>query len=208
MNRGQMRGALVSRLGIPPTGDGLLTPEALNDCINLALTDLSDARQWPWLLTSASVSFTDGVAAFPTDPPVVHLRELTVNGRRAKKASSLAEFLDCLAAGAQRVWFYEGTNIKLAPVPSTAPSAAVLYYLQPEPALDQDGLSPQAPSQFHNVIVARASYHANVRKKQWESAAQDNGEYERGLKNMGDNTRMTTGPRAVRAVGSTSWAVW
>jgi len=207
VNRGELRTAVAARLAIAPTGDGLLTTTELDRCVNQALRDLSDVKQWPWLLTSAALVFVDGVAAFPTDPAVVHLRELTINDRRAKKASSLGEFLDSLTGAGRHVWFYEGTDIKLAPVPSTAPTSATLYYLQAEPELTEDGVSPLAPSQYHNVVVARAAYHAEVRRSKWESAAQHNGEYEAGLRRMG-SARLTTGPRAVRAVGSTSWAVW
>jgi hypothetical protein len=75
VNRRELREATVLKLGIPPTGDGLLTEAVLNECLNSALRDLSDADHWPWLLTSGSVTFTDGVAAMPTDPAVVEARE-------------------------------------------------------------------------------------------------------------------------------------
>jgi hypothetical protein len=132
MNRGELRAALIARLGIPPTGDGLLTPAALVECLDLALTDLSDAKQWPWLLTSASLTFTAGVAPFPTSPAVADVRELEIDGRRAKKAGSLPEFLDALGERNRCVWFVEGTNVKLAPVPTTAPTSATLYYSRAE----------------------------------------------------------------------------
>jgi hypothetical protein len=208
MNRGQFVTALTARLGINSTGDGLLNTAALQDCLALALNDLSDVQPWPWLLTTGSLTFTDGIAAFPTSPPVVHLHQLTINGRRARKASSLPEFLDCLSDGRRHVWFYQGTNVKLAPVPSTAPTSAVLYYLQPEPALANDAASPLAPTQYHNVILARAAYHAEIRRTRWEAAAQHLGEYEAGLARMKGSERMTTGPRQIRAVGDTNWASW
>ena len=208
MNRGEFKTALTARLGIPPTGDGLITSAALVECLDLALTDLSYAKQWPWLLTSASLTFTAGVAPFPTSPAVADVRELSIDGRRAKKAGSLPEFLDALGEGNRCVWFVEGTNVKLAPVPTIAPTTATLYYSRAEPALAADAQSPLVPPVHHNVVLARAAYHANVRRTRWETAAQDNGEYEAGLKRMGDAARSIGGQRSVRHVGVSRWAVW
>lgn len=208
MNRSQFRAALTKRLGIPPTGDGLLDDNALNECVQLALTDISEEQQWPWLLTSASLTFTAGVAPMPTSPQVAHIREVTVNGRRAKRATSLAEFLDVLADGNKCVWFDVGSNIQLAPVPATAPSTSSIYYTRNEPTLASDAATPLLPEQYHNVVVARAAYHANTRRSMYERSAQDLGEYRESIKKMADASPMRTGPRAVRSVGSTLWAVW
>jgi hypothetical protein len=131
-----------------------------------------------------------------------------VNGRRAKKASSLAELLDVKADGSQCVWFPVGSTVALAPVPATDPATCVLYYNQCEPALEADSQSPLCPVQYHNYVVARAAYHGETRRTRWEAAAQWNGEYEAGLKRMRDAKRATTGPRTMRAAGSSLWAVW
>lgn len=208
MNRKELREATSRRLGIPPTGDGLLTEPVLNECVNDALRDLSDVQIWPWLLTSASVTFTAGVAAQPTDPAVIQCQQLLIDGRRARKASSLAELLDSTVDGSRCVWFPVGTNVQLAPVPATAPTTSVLYYTQAEPPLDADSQSPLTPAQYHNYVIARAAYRAEVRRTRWEAAAQHNGEYEAGLKRMKDAARSTTGPRTIRPAGSVLWAVW
>lgn len=206
MNRGELRAALTSRLGIPPAGDGLLTETALNECLDLALRDLSDAGSWPWLLSSSSVTFTDGVAPFPTG--VEQPRELSIGGVRARKASSLPEFLDCLADLSRCVWFAIGTNVQIAPVPTTSPSSAVLYFQTAEPALVADGQSPLLPPGHHNVLLARATYHANMRRTKYDGADRANGEYEAGLRRMLDAQRATSGQRRIRAAGSTTWATW
>ena len=208
MNRSQLRAAVKSRLGLPSTGDALLDDTSLNSIIDNALTDLSNEYQWPWLLTSAALTFTNGVAPFPTSPAVSHLREVTIVGRRARHASSLAEFLDILADGSRCVWYEIGATINLAPIPATAPSAATLYYLQNEPALSADSSSPLAPAEYHTVVVARASYLANVRRNRMEDSQRDLGEYVEGVKKMRDAYPMRSGPRSVRPAGATYWAVW
>lgn len=206
MNRSELRAALTSRLGIPSTGDGLLTETALNECLDLALRDVSDAGSWPWLLSTSTVTFTDGVAPFPTG--VQEVRELTIAGVRARKASSLPEFLDRLADGALCVWFPVGTDVQIAPVPTTDPSTAVLYFQLTEPALEADAQSPLMPAKHHNVALARAAYHAYIRRQKYDAADRANGDYEAGLQRMRDAQRATTGQRRIRPAGSTTWATW
>ena len=208
MNRSQLRAAVKSRLGIPVTGDALLDDATLNDIIQNALTDLSNEYQWPWLLTSGTLTFTNGVAPFPTSPAPIHLRELVINGRRARKATGLGEFLDIAADGSRCVWFDIGQTINLGPVPATAPTSNTLYYLRNEPTLTADSSSPLAPDEYHTVIVARAAYLANVRRNRAEDSQRDLAEYMDGVKKMRDAYPMRTGPRSVRPAGATYWAVW
>lgn len=204
MNRGQLRSALISRLGIPPVGDGLLDQSELNNIIGYALRDLSSEHDWPWLLTSASLTFTSGVATSPST--LVKVRDLVVNGRRAKYVP-LTAFLDASAAGVECVWTDTGTSIRLTPAPSTAPTAT-LWYVQGEPALGVDTASPLVPDAHHQMVVARASYLANTRRNRMEEAQRDDNEYQMGLRKMRDASWSKTGPRTVRPAGVALWASW
>lgn len=208
MNRAEIRAAVKSRLGLPSTGDPYVDDTTLNDLIQQALTELSAEYQWPWLLTSAALTFTAGSAPFPTSTPPMHLRDVTIAGRRARHATSLAEYLDVLADGSRCVWFEIGTTINLAPVPATSPSSATLYYIQNEPSLTADSSIPLVKAQHHNVVVARAAYLINVRRGRMEEAQRDLGEYVEGVKKMRDSYPMRSGPRSVRPAGATYWAVW
>src|SRR4051812_6685939 len=119
------------RLRIPPAGDPLLDEPILNECIDQALRDISAVSDWPWLLTSASLTFNTTTGIAPAPAAMVKMRELTIAGTRAKNVD-LAEFLDIVATGDQWVWTIIGTNVQLTPIPSTVP-VAVLWYIKAEP---------------------------------------------------------------------------
>jgi hypothetical protein len=205
MNLGQLRTALTSRLAIAPTGDARLDSTALNAAINRALQDIVSDQDWPWLLTSSSLTLTSGVAAWPTD--AMKFRELVIGGDRARFVQ-LAEFLDTQADGSDFVWTQQGANVAITPTPTTA-TTGTLWYIRAEPDLSSDGTSPLLPSAHHQVLLARASYHANVRRRAERDVAADLAEFEAGIKRMRDALVMRTGPRQVKPAGSTRrWATW
>ena len=205
MNRGQLVTALSSRLGIPTAGDGLLTTASMQDMVQSAARDLASEADWPWLLTSGSLTFstTTGLATAPTG--MVKARELTIGGIRACYVA-LGEFLDAVHVDAY-VWTIRGTSVALSVIPATAPTA-VLWYISGETSFTADADSPLAPDVHHNVLLARASYHANTRRSRFEDAIRDDNEYQLGVRKMRDAQWVKTGPRSVRAAGSTRWATW
>lgn len=205
MNRGQLRAALTSRLGIPATGDGLLDPNTLNDLIGVALRDISVESDWPWLLTSATVTFTNDTAPAPAD--MVKARDLLINSRRAKYAP-LSEFLDAQGQRVTYVWTTIGTSIVLSPTPASTPTDPALYYIQSEPELSADTASPLLPDTYHQVLLARAAYHANTRRNRFEEAMRDDNEYQLSIRKMKDSAWARSGPRTIRAAGTANWATW
>lgn len=204
MNRGQLRAEVTQRLRIPANGDPLLDDTTLNDLIRIALIDISGVSDWPWLLTSASLTFTTGTAPMPAT--AVKLRELIVNSKRAEYVGD-AEFFDCQALLSRFVWTDLGATIMLTPVPTVAPTAT-LWFVRGEPAIVLDTVSPLIPEAHQQVVIARACYHAEVRRGRAEAATFHEQEYERGLVRMRDATRSRTGPRQIRQGGQRWWATW
>lgn len=204
MNRGQLRTAIETRLAIVSSGDGLLSTTALNDIIGFALRDISAEHDWPWLLTSDPLTFTDNSAPVPTG--YVKARELVMNSKRAKYVP-LAEFLDLEAMGTECVWTDAGATIRITPTPSSTPTAT-LWYIRQEPALESDSSEPLLPDAHHQALVARAAYHANTRRGRMEEALRDDNEYQLSVRKMKDASWGRSGPRAVRAAGNTYWARW
>lgn len=195
MNKGQLRSAVKERLRLPAVGDPLLTDAVIDNCVVMALTDISemDGASWPWLLTSAAVTFTNGVAAIPA--AVVKLRELTIGTVPAR--AEHVTFTEYLDSAGLCVWTEYGASLLLG---KTTPASIVstLYYSRAEPAMATDADSPLLPATYHNVLVARASYHANVRRRFNEDMATDAGEYEVGVKRMITAAQARTGPRRIR----------
>lgn len=204
MNRGQLRTEVALRLRIPPSGDPLLDEPILNDMIRAALVDICSVSDWPWLLTSAAVTFTAGVGPLPAS--CVKVRELILNSRRGEYVDN-AEFWDCQALLSRFAWTVLGPNIVLTPVPTVAPTT-LLWFIQGEPALTADTQSPLIPEAHQQVVIARATYHAEVRRGRAEAAAFHEAEYERGLSRMADANKRRTGPRQIREARQRWYATW
>ena len=206
MNRGTLRAEVALRLRIPTTGDPLLDDVTLNDTIRAALIDVSAVTDWPWLLTSSSLTFTAGLGPLPSN--CVKVRELMVNSVRAQAVGN-AEYFDAIITPSYWVYTVLGSNIALTPVP-TAPASPtnVLWYIQTEPALTTDVQSPLIPEAHQQTLLARACYHAEVRRGRAEAASFHNAEYERGLTMMKDAGWRKTGPRQIRQSNTTWFARW
>jgi hypothetical protein len=192
MDKREARQRVRERNGIPDPGDGLAGHEDIENCLSAALIDISSQHRWPWLLTSASVTFTDGVGPIPTGCTTIH--KLVVNDAPAARVS-LDQFL---AEQDQYVWTELGANIKLYPVPTTAPTAT-LYYYQAEPALTVDTSTPLLPAQWHQVWVVRASLLLNIRRGQFERVTRDEEDWGQGVRDMMQATWSSLGPRQIRS---------
>lgn len=196
MNKRELRQAVRLRNAIPDQGDGLAGHTDIDDCVSAAVRDITAEKRWPWLLTTASLTFstTTGLTTAGMPASWAHLHKLVVNGNPATWVP-LDEFLN---EQRRYVWTDIGNDLKLYPVPSTAPTAT-LYYWQDEPAFETDDGELLMPATYHQVIVARASYHLNVRRGDGKRVAYDDAEYSRGLKNMMASATRTIGPRTVRS---------
>jgi hypothetical protein len=206
MNRAQLRAAVKSRLRIPSGGDARLDDASIHECISLALNDICEARHWPWMLNTATLTFAAGLAPLPTD--WAHSSELFVNGRRAKRASSVGQFLDIATDLSGCVWMEVGANVQLTPVPSATLTTPTLYYYRAEPALTVENQSPLLPSIHHNTLICGAAYHANMRRGEMEKATQDLGEFNVGIKRLIASVPTRSGPKVIRSAGTSMWAVW
>lgn len=205
MERLEFREAVWERLRVPPAGDGLLTAQVVDRCVQRALTDLCNERPWPWLLTSASLTFTGDSAPMPSD--CVLVRDFEVGGKRAKRVK-FTEWMDERAFRTQCVWTDVGATIRVSPTPASALSSPTLWYYRNEPALTSDTATPLLPSQYDPVVLARAAYHANVRRDRMDDATRDNAEYEAGVNRMKDALSRQVGPTRIREARPSVWAVW
>lgn len=193
MNKRELRDAVRSRNGITATGDGLAGHTDIDACITAALRDLSE-HTWPWLLTSAAINFTAGTGTIPAD--CSSIRVLMINGLVAKRGS-----LDVVLGGNELfTWTEDGANLLVYPAATITQTTqtAVLHYWRAEPEPTTDDSIPLTPVQWHQVIVARASYHLNVRRGISERVAIDSQEYLGGMKRMESAGWRTTGPRMIR----------
>jgi hypothetical protein len=204
MIRSAIRTKIENRLVLPTAGDPRLTSSVLNGLIDEAIRYICMERDWPWLLTSGSLTLTSGTAALPSR--FMKARRLVVNERRARFVP-LDEFLD--ASRSTPVWTIIGTNVQILPVP-TAALTGTLYYYASEADLASDSASPVMPEIYQDAIVAYASHLASLVRQDDRRAADNLGLYEVALRKMPSAISQRTGPRRVRLQSEDSdlWATW
>lgn len=204
MNRGEIRTAVKQRLAIPSSGDGQLTDTVLDSTINTALAHISQARQWPWLLNSQTLTFTNGLAYLP--PDFVLARGLMYDTRPV----TWMQFEDFMMAPDLALngygWTIIGNQAQLTPVPTT-PITATLYYYRAEPQLYSDFSTPVMPALHHHLIVAYASYLAALIRQDEARAAAYMAEYNAIINNMRDDLKQNSN-RRIRYDRGYEYATW
>jgi hypothetical protein len=205
VDRSELRQAVWSRCAVPSTGDGLLDANTVDSLVQRALTDLCNERTWPWLLTSSALTFTDDSAPMPSD--CVQVRDLEVNGRRAKRVK-FTEWLDQRSWQSSCVWTDVGATIRVSPTPASALTDPTLWYYRNEPELVTEAQEPLMPAQYAPVVIARAAYHANVRRGRMDEARTDEAEWMAGVKRVHDAVSRQIGPSRIRESRPTVWATW
>jgi hypothetical protein len=194
MDKREMRVAVRDRNGIPPMGDALAGHPDIDLCIEQALRDVSGLNTWPWLLTSANINFTTGTGTLPADCQTI--RALIINGLKAKRAP-----YDIVVSRTDAfVWTEFGASILLYPAATITQTTqtAGLHSWRVEPALETDIAIPLIPTQWHQMIVCRASYFLNMRRGDSTRVAADLAEWQVGLKNLMNAGWRTSGPRMIR----------
>lgn len=192
MNRLQLRDAVKDRLAIRSDGsgnslDGLITNAIVNTAIDDALKRISIEKDWYWLATTASLTFstTTGKAPLPAD--FMRANQLVVNSSPAELLP-LDTVIDPLSDNATFGWLVYGLEAQITPVPSTVPTAT-LYYFRYEPTLASDSASPVMPVPYHYAIVSYASYMCAARRQDEPRAALYLQEYGSYLRTMSNDNR-------------------
>lgn len=175
MDRDDLVTFVKNKLRIPDQGEGLLTDARLVLFVNEALRHFCRERDWPWLLTSATVNVaTTGLGTLPTGYKAA--RFLTQSGNPVTYVG-----IDELLAGTNRyVWTDDGVSLRVEPAP-TATTAFTLHYYRIEPDLDDGDSSPIAPSLYHDAIGLWAAHLAALTRRDSEFAMQLEHEYNREI---------------------------
>lgn len=193
MTAAELIAALKTRNGITSLGDGLITDAVLYECVSNALADVSAEDRWPWLLTSASLTFTGATAPLPTGWTAS--KSLLIGGYPVPHVG-----LDEMQSSAVRfVWTEVGANIVISPTPTVALTTPTLYYYRDEGVVDSGADAILLPVTWHRYLLARASYHLNVRRSFAERASLDDTEWRTGLERMRAAKRATVGTAPIRS---------
>lgn len=210
MNRGELRSAVKDRLAIRSDGsgnslDGLISNTYVNTAIDDALNRISIEKDWYWLATTASLTFstTTGKASLPSN--FLRANELVVNGYPAELLP-LDTVIDPLADQATYGWQIYGLEAQLTPIPSTVPTAT-LYYFRFEPSLTTDGATPILPVPYHYAVVSYAAYLCSARRQDEPRASLYLQEYGSFLRTMANDNRSTIHKR-IKFSRRRDYATW
>lgn len=203
MNRGEIRTAVKQRLAIPSIGDGLLPDSVLDSLINSSLSSVSAARDWPWLLKTMDLVFTNGQVYLPND--FIRARALVYNDNPVFW-TQLEDFLNPDGVWSTYAWTIIGNLAKLTPTPTTDVTCTLYYYCA-EPELQSDYSTPIMPAQHHPVLVAHTAYLASLTRQDEGRAAVYRAEYETLFGLMRDDLKQSTS-RRIRFNRVTENAYW
>lgn len=210
MNRLELRDAIKDRLTIRSDGsgnslDGLISNSFINTSINDALNRISLEKDWWWLATTASLTFSTvtGKSSLPAD--FMRANELVINGQTAELIP-LETFLDPEADYSSYGYTIYGKEILLTPIPSTS-QTGTLYYFKSEPALTSDSATPIIPPVYHYAIVCYGAFLAAARRQDEQRASLYLQEYGNWLKAMNDDNKSSI-KRRIKYTRARDYASW
>lgn len=178
MTRDDLVTFVKNKLRIPDSGEGYLTDTRLVLFVNEALRHFCRERDWPWLLTSATVSVaTTGIGSLPADYKAS--RQVLCDGKPVPYVG-----IDELLGGTNRyVWTDDGVSLRVEPAPS-ATTSFTLWYYQIESDLADGDDSPIAPSLYHDAIGLWASHLAALARRDSELAMSLEHEYNKAIERI------------------------
>lgn len=162
MNLGTIRAAVQTRLGVPAT-DSYHTTAKLNQSINAALQYIAQLDDWAWLEKSETIATINGTQSYAT--AVDAMRTIDVlDATGLPLAKHDIDDLDYLggALSANPRWYAQINNtLLLFPTPNTVQSMKHRYVAL-EPYLAADSDTPLMYVPYHEAIVDRATYLAEL----------------------------------------------
>jgi hypothetical protein len=177
------------------TVNGTMVTAALNEAIRF----IESIYDWPWLLTTASVSVTANTNTGTI--PTAAQRVKTVKDQYGPlQYVGYEEFYDAYRTnvpGNPDFYTVNATQLLVFPTPTTTTSLDVLYIAY-STALVSGADNPLIPAQYQDAIVTLASSYIFRNIYQYDKAKNSFMQFENWLKVMQDNRRRVAGPRRIR----------
>ncbi len=194
--------AAVYRQTNNSTNDATVTSTMVTAAINEAIRFIEALYDWPWLLTTASVSVTANTNTGTI--PTAAQRVKTVKDQYGPlQYVSYDEFYDAYRSetrGNPDFYTVNATQLLVYPTPPTTISLDVLYIAY-STALSSGSDEALMPDQYEDAIVNLASSYVFRNTYQYEKAKQAFDGFNNWLKAMQDNRRRVAGPRRIRTRG-------
>lgn len=204
MNRVEFRNAVAERNGLNAQSSAQASSTSIDAAVRQGLWDVANVRRWEWLLTGIVIDFgvpPNPIAPIP--PATIATKALFIGGKKVR----YLELEELYTRQEPFTWSVEGQFIRVFPAPTVALPSPVLFIYRTEPELVTDVQLPLMPMAWDQVVIARASYHLNMRRKELERAALDDTEYQEGLRRMVNHRTIRPTMRNFYS-GGESYATW
>lgn len=198
-----LRSAVRRNLGsLSSEGEALnLDTTDLNSILNEASHNIEAEADWPWLITSETITTVAGTRTYTPTAGWYRTRSLTLPTFWALKYASTDQLNDwwpiTTDTDLPRWYAVDNLQIELRPAPDAVYSLAHVYF-QTEPELIDDGDEPLLPNQFRPRLVDMATAMAGARMRLWAVqqafANKDPGH----AKRMADDRRKSAAPTTIR----------
>jgi hypothetical protein len=146
------------------TDDAVVTTAQLTESINNGLRNFALERDWPWLVTSTTITTAadDGTYDLPAD--FIHAKGLSIDGGYPLEEVSLNELLRYQRQSGTTqpaVYYHDGVAIRFGPVP-TSVLTIDLIYVRGESELSGDSDTIRTPNQYADLVVDFAALDAAI----------------------------------------------
>lgn len=188
---------VVDRCGVATT-DTRLTQAVRFRAINDALEQISLERDWPWLLTSETITTVANTAtsALPTN----YLRTDSIVNTTlgtALRRTNLIDIDTLSYTGIPVLYHSSGLTITLAPTPDAVYSLKHRFH-RTEPALTTGASTPLIPQVYGRGVVEYAAMLLLKQVREADMAAIAERDYMAWLKRASDNSNASREPLRIR----------
>lgn len=196
------------------TGFSEIDRARVGEAINMAVRDVWGARRWRWRESIVAVATATSVntTAFPyaSSHDLQSLVPTSVTMRDARAPVYVDETLDdprfrdyqdaASTRGMPEAFTIRDELIVWYPWPDAVYNFNAVVFAQPTTPLSGTNTFTPMPDEFLDAVVFRAAELAHFRGRDWDSAAQLNGQYAQELRNLSkmDRDVARTGPRRMQ----------
>lgn len=179
-------------------GDTRLTSAVRYRTINDALAQICLERDWPWLLTSATITTVAGTST--SNLPTRHIRTDSITETAtgiSLSRRSLIELDQVIYRGPPRLYHVDAGVITFKPIPDGVYSLTHRYR-QSEAALALTTDAPLIPDLYSRGVVEYSALLCLRQIKEMERAVEAEKDYGTWLRRVQDNVNLSREPIRVR----------
>lgn len=190
-------GKVLNRLGTA-SSDTRLTQTVRFEAINEALQQICLEHDWPWLLTSETITTVAGTSSYSLASDFVRSKSFveTATGLELAQLSTV-ESDQIIFRGRPSIYTLAGSSVLLKPIPEGVYSILHRYY-KVEPVLTTGAGIPLVPLLYSRGVVEFAAMLLAKEIRETDRALEAERDYGSWLKRAQDNIHQSREPLRIR----------